>query len=149
RRRLAIGGVDVTPLIRWARGREAVSTRLVSASMYHGLARGLRRLRVAPRAVLYTYENQPWEKLMLAGFRRALPSTILIGVQHAPFAEQYLGAHPSRRQWHDGTTPDLLVTIGEEFRDRLIARGAPPERIVVGGALRYADILAKRCGGHA
>ncbi len=148
RRRLVVGGLDVTPLIRWARGLELMSSRLVSAGLYFGLASGLRRLGVAPRALFYTYENQPWEKVMLAGFRRALPSTILVGVQHAPFARQYLSAHPSRRQWQDGTTPDLLVTIGEEFRERLIACGAPPERVLVGGALRYPGILAERNGGR-
>ena len=148
RRRLTIGGIDVSPLIGWARGRELASPRLVSAAMYLAVARTLRRLRLTPRVLFYTYENQPWEKVMLAGFRRVLPSTTLIGVQHAPFAGQYLSAYPSRRQWSDGTTPDLLVTIGEEFRESVIAAGAPPDRVMVGGALRYPDILTRRGGGR-
>ena len=41
----------------------------------------------APRALFYTFENQPWEKAMLAGFRNALPGTMFIGVQHAPLAD--------------------------------------------------------------
>jgi len=97
---------------------------------------------------MYTFENQPWEKAMIAGFRRALPATRLVGVQHAPLAENYLSAYPSRRQWREGTVPDLLVTIGEDFRDRLVARGAPRERVIVGGALRYPSILTAQPGGR-
>jgi hypothetical protein len=67
-------------------------------------------------------------------------------VQHAPLAERYLSAHPSRQQWRNGTAPDLLTTIGEEFRDRLLALGAPNDRVAVGGALRFPMMLAK-CGG--
>jgi surface carbohydrate biosynthesis protein (TIGR04326 family) len=149
RRQAFVGGIDVTALVRRALGKEMMSTRLVFAAQYLGLARQMKRRGAAPRVVFYTYENQPWEKLMLIGFRRDLPSTILIGVQHAPLAERHVGVHPGRRQWHDGTTPDVLLTIGEDFRDRLIARGAPPERLVVGGALRYPEILSAPAGTRA
>jgi len=141
--RLSIAGVDVSRLLRHAIRRELASPRLVAAALYEGLANGLTRMGFAPRALFYTFENQPWEKAMLAGFRQALPGTMLVGVQHAPLAERHLCAYPSRKQWQDGTTPDLLVTIGDAFRDRLLALGAPAERIAVGGALRHADLLAK------
>jgi len=141
--RLSIAGVDVTRLLWQAVGRELASPRLIAAALYERLAHVLARKRLAPHALFYTFENQPWEKVMLAGFRRALPETLLVGVQHAPLAERHLCAHPSRRQWRDGTTPDLLVTISDAFRDRLIALGAPADRIAVGGALRHADLIAK------
>lgn len=141
--RLSIAGVDVSRLLRLAMRRELASPRLVAAALYERLAYALARAGFAPRALFYTFENQPWEKAMLAGFRHALPRTMLIGVQHAPLAQRHLCAYPSRRQWQDGTAPDLLVTIGNAFRDRLLALGAPTERVAVGGALRHADLLAK------
>jgi hypothetical protein len=142
KRRLVMAGIDLTRLARLALRRELASSRLPAAALYAYLAPGLKRSGTMPRALFYTYENQPWEKTMLAGFRRVLPSTILVGVQHAPLAERYLGGHPSARQWRDGTAPDLLVTVGPEFQQRLIALGAPSNRILVGGALRYTDLLA-------
>jgi surface carbohydrate biosynthesis protein (TIGR04326 family) len=141
--RLSIAGVDVSRLLRQAMRRELASPRLVAAALFERLAYALTRTGFAPRALFYTFENQPWEKAMLAGFRHALPGTMLIGMQHAPLAERHLCAYPSQRQWQDGTTPDLLVTIGDGFKDRLVALGAPAERIAVGGALRHADLLAK------
>jgi surface carbohydrate biosynthesis protein (TIGR04326 family) len=144
RRRFELAGIDLTPLVHLARTRELTSSRLVRAAMYSGLAAALARNGVTPRAIIYTYENQPWEKAMLAGFRRVRPATRLIGVQHAPIAAGYIGCHPSRRQWHDGTMPDLVVTIGEEFRERLLGLEAPADRVVEGGALRYPDLLAQQ-----
>jgi len=142
RRGLVLAGVDVTPLVRRALARVMASPRLVSAALYAGLARTLKRRGLEPKVIVYTYENQPWEKAMLLGFRSVLPSTMLIGVQHAPLAEKYLAGHPSTGQWRDGSAPDLLLTIGTEFRERLIALGAPADRVQVGGALRFDGMLA-------
>jgi glycosyltransferase involved in cell wall biosynthesis len=137
RARLTIADVDVTPLVRRALARVMASPKLVRAALYADLAKAIERRGLRPELVLYTYENQPWEKAMLLGFRRALPATRLIGVQHTPFARNWISGHPGTRQWRDGTAPDLLLTIGAEFRERLLATGAPAERIRVGGALRF------------
>jgi hypothetical protein len=140
---LRFGGVDLMRIVRLALRREMRSARFVASALYAGLASSLKRAGLMPRTLFYTYENQPWEKAMLSGFRRAQPGTQLIGVQHAQFSDRYFSGQPSSRQWDDGTTPDCLMTIGSEFRDRLIGRGAPANRIQVGGALRYADLLTR------
>ena len=142
RRRLTLDGVDVSPMLALALAREMASPRAVAAGLFASLAMGIKKRGVVPRLLIYTYENQPWERAMLLGFREVLPETRLIGVQHAPLAEQYFSGHPSRRQWKDGSAPDVLVVIGEEFRERLLARGAPPERVLVGGALRFPALYA-------
>jgi hypothetical protein len=142
RRRFVLQGVDLTRLMWLSVRRELASSRLPAAALFQYLAPHLKRLGVCPQTLFYVWENQPWEKTMLAGFRRALPSTTLIGIQHAPFAERFLSGHPSARQWRDGTTPDLLLTAGPGFRARLIALGAPPSRIIVGGTLRYCDLCS-------
>jgi hypothetical protein len=144
RRRLVVADVDLTPLLRLGLGRELMSPRLVRAALYAGLAPALERRGVHPGALVYTFENQPWEKAMLAGFRRHLPATVLIGVHHAPFDESFIGCHPSSGQWTDGTAPDLVLALGEELRERLVRLGAPPDRVRVGGALRYPDMRADK-----
>src|SRR5262249_1327461 len=140
RRKLVMGDVDVSPILALWLTKEFIGSRAVAAGLFADLAHELYKRGIRPRALIYTYENQPWEKVMLLGFRRSLPETLLIGVQHAPLAEQYFSGHPSRLQWEDGTAPDVLVAMGEEFRGRLIDGGAPAERVVVGGALRFPSI---------
>lgn len=143
RRRLLLSGIDVSPVVQWFVGQEMSSPRLVFAALFYSIAGGLKRHGISPKVLIYTYENQPWEKAMLIGFRRALPATTLVGVQHAPFAENYLSIYPTELQWRDGTAPDLLMTIGDEFRARLLTLGAPARRIMVGGALRFPTIASE------
>lgn len=137
-------GIDLSPLIRRAIDRDAASGMALRALVYTGIARRCRRLNLQPRVLIYTYENQPWEKQLLAGFRRHCPGTRLVGVQHTAFADRYLSADPSRAQMEAGLFPDLLMTSGEEFRDRLAARGIAPGHLAVGGALRFPELA---CGG--
>ena len=138
--RLRLAGLDLSPLLRRGILDELSRPTLATALAYAGVAAGLRGRGLAPPLLLYTYENQPWERTLVLGFRRHLPATRLVGVQHAPLAVQYFSACPGRRQWAEGTAPDLLVTIGPEFRERLLAAGAPPERVAVGGAWRFPDL---------
>ena len=141
RRHLRLGGFDLSPLVRRAVRREFTTSRLLGAAVYAGLAAGLKRSHIRPKLVLYTCENQPWEKCMLLGFRRELPETQMIGVQHTPMAENYLSGQHSDKQWAGDSAPDLLLTIGREFYDRLVASGVSSDRLHVGGALRFDDML--------
>jgi len=148
RRQLVLDGIDLTQLVHLALRRELASARLVAAALYASLAISLNRAGLAPAALFYSFENQPWEKAMLLGFRRALPHTRLIGVQNAPFAERFFSYQVSSRQWQEGAAPDVLVTIGPEFRERTIDLGTPSDRVLVGGAVRFANLLtprAERC----
>jgi len=145
----SMAGLNLSALVRRQVWQEMSSARLVSAALYASLGAAVRRSDLKLRALVYTFENQPWEKGMLAGMRAELPNVRLIGVHHAPMAEHYLSGHPSRRQWSDGTAPDLLLTIGEEFRERLIGLGADPWRVAVGGTLRFqSKVGAASVGGE-
>jgi hypothetical protein len=69
-----------------------------------------------------------------------LGENITCRVQHAPFAENYLSAYPSKRQWDEKTVPDTIITIGPEFLRNLIIRNAPFHRVIVGGSLRLPHL---------
>ena len=140
KRRLVLEGIDLSPIVRWAVRRELSSPRLPTAVMYRDAASELKRAGFAPRAIAFPYENQPWEKMLVLGLRAELPKTAVIGIQHAPFATNYTCAFPSPRQWRDRCMPDRMFVMGEEFRRELVAAGAPPDRVVVAGALRFAAI---------
>jgi hypothetical protein len=132
-----LAGISVAPMVARAIEQERRSGVAARALLFAAIGRQGGR---APDVVLYPYENQPWEKQLIAGFRRHCPSTRLIGFQHSPFADRYLSADPSRRQLAENLFPDVLVASGSAFRDRLRTCGVPESRIVVGGALRSPDL---------
>lgn len=141
RRQVVLAGVDLSPIANLALCREVSSGRYARAFAWRHLAQSLRKNGLVPRAIIYPFENQPWEQAMLSGFRRNLPETILIGCQCSPFAPGFTSFYPALCQWYNGTTPDFLVAMGESYCDDFLALGAPTERIVLGGALRSGGLL--------
>jgi len=138
--RLEIDGHDMSPLLRHFVLEEIYSPQIIQALLFGNVAANMQKRKAVPKTLVYVYENQPWEKILLLSFRRDLPNTKLIGVQHAPFSDRYLSIFPSKRQWQDGTAPDILLTIGDEFLNQLISKGAPPDRVAIGGSLRMPHL---------
>lgn len=140
RRKFTALGLDLSAIIRRSIDRDIGSGVALRAIVYSEIGRQCRRLGIKPEVLIYTYENQPWEKQLLAGFRRYLPETRLIAFQHAVFADRYVSAEPTPAQLAAGLFPDIVMTSGEEFRERLIRCGVTAEKVVVGGALRLPHL---------
>jgi len=142
RKHLRVGSFDLSDLVRLALARE-LGSRQAWAMCFRGIGKALERGGVRPRFLFHLYENQPWEKCLRAGFRAHLPETKLIAAQHSSFPELYMSFYPTRREIESGCLPDLLLTIGDEYNKRFKKFAYPAERIVAGGALRYADFFSK------
>lgn len=140
KRTLVIDGVDLSPLAKRAVTQESVSDVATRAMLYYEIGRESARRGITPEILLYPYENQPWEKQMIAGFRRFCPGTVLVGFQHTVFSQLYFGADPSRWQLARNYFPDYLIASGPEYQHRLIRCGVAPARIVLGGAFRFPQI---------
>jgi hypothetical protein len=133
---LNIENCKLSSVVKYYIRKELSGSQVVQSRFLINIAKNMKERQITPRVLIYTFENQPWEKILVSSFRRYLPDTKLIGVQHAPFSSQYLSLYPSKRQWQEGTTPDLLVTIGLNTQQQFIKYGAPADRVVVGGSLR-------------
>ena len=144
RKRLHLGGHDLSPLVRLELRRELRRWRQTLALSHERIARTLEEHGVRPKRIVYLHENQPWEKLFRAGLRQFLVDARVIGVHHPPTAEKYISVFPSRRDIAQDNLPDILATIGDKYREAFITRGVPPERVCVGGALRYTSFIDKR-----
>jgi hypothetical protein len=90
---------------------------------------------VRPKVVAWPWENHTWERALVHDARRL--GTRTVGYAHVPF---------NAREWNFGTDtlpdgvdglPDTLVACGDAGRERLISWGAPPDRVIVAGALRF------------
>lgn len=130
-------GLDVADVLRVEAEREAVSGS--EAVLLRDVGAHLSVLGIKPDLLMHLYEGQPWEKMLARGIRDHLPLTKIVGVQHAPFAHDYLSFFPSRRSLNEGATVDLLLTAGDGYARWLREAGMPDHTIGVVGAVRYAD----------
>ena len=135
--RLSALGIDATAVLRMEARRDRRLAVSAEACLLAYVGRGLARRGIRPGLVLHLYESQPWEKMLAFGIRQHIPHARIVGVQHAPFAWNYLSFFPSRRNIAQGVMPDLLLTPGEGYARWFRDAGIPSDRIAVLGAIRF------------
>ncbi|CAK0754329.1 hypothetical protein WCLP8_2590001 [uncultured Gammaproteobacteria bacterium] len=140
-KRLRLEGLDLTALARREVWIERSKWRSGQAWLRLNVGRTLHRHGVAPKAVIMSYEGQPWEKMVRAGLRRHCPDTKIIACQVSMFGAPYLSFYPSRAEITQGRSPDRLWVSGEYYADLFRRHGFPPERLDVIGAVRYQTFL--------
>jgi hypothetical protein len=132
-------GIPVDPLISEDIAADAATAR--RAQSYLCYLAGRRLAASTPMASwVYTFENQIWEKCFLAGLRKGRPGIRTIGYAHAIVNANNLSYSYSRREEPCTPLPDVILVNGEQPRRVLFEAGFPPNRIHVGGALRYEGI---------
>lgn len=138
RRRLRIA---IGPLADAAR-LEISSQTFASVLPYalKDLGERLVRLGICPRVLLHPCENQPWEKTLRTGIRKALPDCRVMAMLHAPFPRIDVCWIASQREIALGRLPDLILAHGSEGMETLAAWGVPEDRLCMAGAWRFADM---------
>lgn len=134
---LHMGGHDLTALLKTELWRELSSWRQTQALSFASVGKSLAHHSIAPKAVLYPYENQPWEKLLCRSLRDNLPQTRLVAAIISFFSDTFLSHFPSDQDIAQGRVPDVLLVNGSAIRDHLVHGGFPAEHISIGGAIRY------------
>lgn len=143
KRQVTCGGYDVTDVVRLEFSRDVLRTQGTRSYAYGDVAKTLAKHGLSPKAIVYTYENQGWERTLIRGFREHFPDCRLIGYQHCPFAMRMISFFPSPWQVRDNVIPDELVVMGPYYAEQLAARGFPRERLKNGGSLRFEGLYAR------
>lgn len=136
-----LAGLDVSPLVRAERARQAAETAKTPALLYGPAFARLAAGGWSPDLVVYTFENAGEEKAALAAVRAAWPEARTVGFQHwtAPFPMmlQHFAAP-------DGPLPDAVACNSPFVKDLFAKEGFPADRLAVGPSLRYEALLAGR-----
>lgn len=90
--------------------------------------------RIRPRVLVYPFENQPWEKMLVLACRAS--ATRSIGHQHSVTPRFFLPTFLGNGEDADSPLPDLVLATGPLTRRLLVESGFSESRIKVGGSLR-------------
>jgi hypothetical protein len=130
--------------------RAPAATMAASSALTEGTLAGLRLhtqlqavfRRVRPRAVVVTYEGHAWERLAFDAARLVDPEVLCVGYQHTIL---FPGSHAVLRGLGRTLDPDVVLTIGEINRDRLMRELGPDgPRVVTYGSHRLSDAPVDR-----
>jgi len=98
---------------------------------------GLSRKKIPVRTLIFTYENNAWEKAFIKKIRQLYPETTCIGYQHSTTTPNFLYYYVSKSPIDQKYIPDYVITNGEYPSSFLKGNNFPRDKIITGGALRY------------
>ncbi len=99
------------------------------------------------RWVVFPYENQPWEKLLVQCARELGIRTA--GIQHVPLSVYSLSFFLGEGESSHMPLPDVLFTSGPYAQKVFEDGGIPHERLMMCGSIRHAHLADQSSNGHA
>ncbi|MBI1952757.1 MAG: hypothetical protein HYS41_01370 [Candidatus Omnitrophica bacterium] len=141
---LTLGGRPVTWLIHREQWLEVGRASLCAFRLFYETASRLLE-KGNWRWVVYSYENQPWEKLLVLaaqahGVRTAAYQAIILSEFYLPY---FLGKGEAQRM----PLPDIIFTSGPYGHRLLQAGGIPPGKLRLTGSIRYRELSSDEALG--
>src|SRR5262249_38609670 len=95
---------------------------------------------IRARALVYSFENQPIEKMLCTAVRARAPRMQLVGYQTAGIPSLLLSFFLGRDEARFAPLPDIITTNGHPARRVLRSAGYESTRIAVGGGFRFEHL---------
>lgn len=133
---LRVGSLGLGYLITRAELDENASSGI---RKYYSAYQMFRRLKQSWRQVgfmVYPFENQPWEKVMLLALKTD-EKMAFIGHQHSTLPELVLNYYPGKYEKEAGPLPDVIACSSEYHVPVLQNYFSPRAKVINVGALRH------------
>lgn len=129
-----LGGFEVTKFINQSLLIDYLALRSLGAYIEKYLCNKLVSHKI--KAFVYVFENQSWEKAACSILR---PKGVTsIGYQSSGFSPIFLNFFPTKNDSLHQPMPDILLTVGEYFRQYLLNQGHFRIPVVTFAALRFS-----------
>ncbi|MCK4245164.1 MAG: hypothetical protein KAX20_06015, partial [Candidatus Omnitrophica bacterium] len=139
----AFEGIEVSEIIIDECRRDWGGTAAASSLLLYEVVKHWQKAGIPIDTFIYAYENQVWEKAYCMALREFYPSTKIIGYQHATVPKMLLNYFFSKDELSILPFPDKVITNGRYFERLFKESGYAPEKVVCGGAIRYAVMMNK------
>lgn len=134
----AVAGLRVDFLARREFWRDAARAAWCRNRLFFECARRMMR-DGAWEWVVFPFENQPWEKLLVLAARERGVRTA--GVQHSTLARNYLSYFLGHGETSRMPLPDAVLTAGTYAQETLSESGYPSGCVRLVGSMRYRHLV--------
>ncbi|MEK0337942.1 MAG: hypothetical protein QQN41_10965, partial [Nitrosopumilus sp.] len=100
--------------------------------------------------LIYPYENQPWEKMMILAREHVQGSVELIGYQHSAIGKIHLSYHTTQNELRTLPVPNVLIVNSDKNKEiiKKYYENNSKLKICNGGALRYSQTISIEKSNH-
>jgi hypothetical protein len=131
-------GIDVTSLIVHEYTRDKASFRTEQCYLNFFISQRILR-SVTLNSFLFTFENHIWEKAFCEGLKKnRMIKTI--GYSIVFINRMYTCYSHSMYEKETSPVPDIILVSGSQGKEKLTEFGFKPDRIAIGGAVRYPSL---------
>ena len=128
---------DVTPIVADALARDLRESSPLIA-IFHKKAVERLSQWIDIETLALTYENNPWEKMLILGLKGNSPETKIIGYQHTVIPRASINMFTSKKELRTMPMPDIIITTGLVNKETLLNYSAISDDMVKAGpALRF------------
>lgn len=133
-------GMDISPLVNEDLRIHWISNRAADSLLFAALAKRWASVGASFARIIYSYENQPWERALCWQVRKSLPGSKLIGYQHSRAPKLNLNWHIAPGEASEAPLPDRVVTGGEYALRQLHSEEYRPGYLRLGGTLQMGTL---------
>lgn len=108
-------GVRIGEYIEQKIFEDHISNRFAWYFVQQEAMRSWEKKGIRVNKIIYTFENQPWEKLLCRELRRIYPEIQIVAHQHSCISPQYLNHFPGEYERDLDITPTRIVPSGEYY----------------------------------
>ncbi len=137
---MKIQGCDVSKIIKWEAFTHAFGISLLKFNLIYSLFKKLSQTKKELISIIYPFENNPVEKILIRATKFFLPQTHLIGFQHSVWYKEQLGMELSLKESVFHPLPNKIVCSGSSYMEILKNLHFPQTLLTCGPSLRFLDI---------
>jgi hypothetical protein len=100
----------------------------------------LKNIDLSTNKIIYPFENQPYEKMLILSSKKLKMEYRFIGYQHASIPDNYLNYFNSSKEKNKIPTPEIIVANGN-LNKIILNQSNFKSRVINGGSLRFASQL--------
>lgn len=135
-----IGGIELKELIGLNHSKYGIDLDVYKHILRTKFGERLSYKPHPPKVLLTEFEGMIPEKMLNFGIARSSSGVKTFGFQHGAMFEHLLCNYPTEVELQLGLVSEKIISNGPFFRELMISRGLPGDRIVTGSALRYKYI---------
>jgi hypothetical protein len=132
-----IGGTELKELVGLNHSKYGIDLDVYKHILRAKFGERLSRRPNPPKVLLTEFEGMIPEKMLNLGISRSSSGIKTFGFQHGAMFEHLLCNYPTEVELQLGLISEKIISNGSFFKDLMISRGLPRDRIVTGSALRY------------
>lgn len=136
-------GMDIRPVMKEDLRRHWIRNEAADAWLMVPLAQRWAKAGANFARIIYTYENQPWERALCWQSKRSLPECRLTGYQYGRVPNLLLNWHLAPEEASFAPLPDRVVTCGQYGAQRMDSTRFKPGSLQVAGALQFGGVMER------